>query len=138
MKNKNFIALSVLATLLVCTAFASFANAADDKAPSSIEPAEPKITIPTDAGNATIAEPASPDSAVSSDQPTLYLATQGIGSNTADDLQIQGDAEANLVSERVDEGDVNPWFILGLTGVLAAGLGCVVGVVYYRRVPIKN
>ncbi|XHH07766.1 MAG: hypothetical protein ACFCUE_09300 [Candidatus Bathyarchaeia archaeon] len=141
MKSKKLIVFSLLATLLVSTAFASFANAEDDNTkPQSIEPVGPDIASPPDmpreAGRADIAEPTSPDSSVSSDEPTLYPDMQGLDSTTGDDFQIQGDAEVNLVSE-VAGGAVDPWFILGLMGVCSLGLGSVVGVVLYRRVKIR-
>ncbi|MGD6935018.1 MAG: hypothetical protein ACQCN5_12510 [Candidatus Bathyarchaeia archaeon] len=56
---------------------------------------------------------------------------------TAKDFQAPGAEEANLISARTD-GANEVWVVLGIMAVLAVGLGSVVGVVLYRRVPIKN
>jgi archaellum component FlaG (FlaF/FlaG flagellin family) len=140
LENRNLIALLLIATLLVSTAFASLANAADDTVPSSIEPSGPIIASSPDADKAPISEPTDPDSAVSSGDEILYTANQGDNSTTTavDNVQVPVEAEANLVSARANEGADNLWVILGLMGVSALGLGSVVGVVLYRRVPMNN
>jgi hypothetical protein len=46
--------------------------------------------------------------------------------------------EANLISARVENGGDDIWVILGIIAVLATGLSSVLGVVLYRRVPIKK
>jgi hypothetical protein len=132
MKSKNLIVLSLLATLLVSTAFASLANAADDNVnPSSVEPSGPMTDSPTDPN-----------------QPILYgdqifsntINDGNVTRTTADDVQALGaeNGAVQLISAQADGGDDNLWVILGLMAVSALGLGSVVGVVLYRRVPMNN
>ncbi|MGD6935019.1 MAG: hypothetical protein ACQCN5_12515 [Candidatus Bathyarchaeia archaeon] len=71
MKNKNLIMLSMLATLMLSTTLASFANASEDVTPSSIEPAEPITAVPPDSlGDAPKSEPLSEPTLP--DEPTFF------------------------------------------------------------------
>ncbi|MGD6810552.1 MAG: hypothetical protein ACQCN3_12715 [Candidatus Bathyarchaeia archaeon] len=196
MKNKNLIVLSLLSTLLVCTAFASFANAADDISVSSAtapvappesgdastsepiiaplrpdEPIHPDMDITFTAPNAPTADepnlistntasdsvtaspsdspkPVPPSKTTETDEPSatelpihpnMDIAYTAQNENTAKTANATAvGEEANLISARVETGGDDIWVILGIMAVLAAGLSSVLGVVLYRRVPIKK
>lgn len=142
MKNKNLTMLSLLVTFLFSVSLVSFANAADEVAPSSIPPVEPKAAMPPDflgdfPKSEFLLESTFPDSPVSSKDEILYT-TQDEDLIVAKDGQGPSAEEANLISERAEAGADNIWVVLGLMAVLTAGLSSVLGVVLYRRVPIEK
>ncbi len=143
MKTKNLIVLSMLATLLVCTVFASIANADTGTATASVPPSK-SVTgnspnSPRDVSQPEpLPESAGPDSAVSSGDAIPYTAQNQNSTIEAGDTLVPGAGETNLVSAQVESGDDEIWVVLGIMAVLGTGLGSVVGVVLYRRVPIKS
>jgi hypothetical protein len=121
MKNKNLIVITLLATVLLSGAFVSLA-AADDNVSDATTPPEPT---------------AAPDRSAtdSSDNSTL---TQGDGvlftiqgnSTAADDTQVPGEAEPNLIATQT--GGSDDALIAAAVIALAVVLGTV-GVVFYRK-----
>ncbi len=92
MKSKNLIVLSLLATLLVCTAFVSFANAADDTVISSAMAPD----VPPDASDGEpFTEPLRPDEPIHEDMDTTFSA---IG-EPEEGTQTSGVDEPNLISK---------------------------------------
>jgi hypothetical protein len=131
LKTKNLIVLSLLATLLVSSTFVSFAQADDDDAGSvSVSPdtsSEPTITP----------KPSDDNSTVTSGDEILYTAQNDNATGAADDTQVPGAEDANLLSASKSAEDDNTCLILALVTVLAIGIGGAVGVVYYRKQNVK-
>jgi hypothetical protein len=106
MKTKNLIVLTLLATLLVCTAFASFANAADDGLPvSSATHSEPVIAGPPEPlDDAPKSEPISEQPCtnmpIHPNMDTTFTAPDAPAA--VDETQINGIGGANLISSNTD------------------------------------
>jgi hypothetical protein len=139
LKSKNQIVLVLLATLLVSTVFASFANA-DDKA-SSIEPYNPTTAIPPDdLGEASETQPVSPDSSTrDGNENSSNLTNDGNVTGTSNDLHITSAENdgVQLISTNADAGADNTWIIFAIATVLAVGVGGAFGVVFYRKKAVK-
>jgi flagellar basal body-associated protein FliL len=124
MKTRNLIVLSLLATLLVSTAFASFANAQEDTTTASPDTSSEPTTTPEPSGdNATT----TPDDAI------LYTIQDDNSTRAADDTEVPGAEDGNLLAASTGTSSDNTWLIVGLVTVLAICVGGAVGVVYYRK-----
>ena len=134
MRKINLLALAVLATVLLSSAFLSMATAQDIGNIEPAYPSDPSAMPPVDLGAANNADEnqfgpsdsnaTNPDAPVTSDDPILYT-TQ----DNETGLIAPGAEDANLVSAQS-----TPDYILPIIGiVLAVAVGGAIGVVYFRK-----
>jgi flagellar basal body-associated protein FliL len=123
MKNKNLIVITLLATVLLCSAFVSLA-AADDNVSDVTTPPEPSVAP----------DPSTADSNDNSttNQGDNVLYTIQENSTTTDDTQIPGEAQPNLTATQTATSD-NSLLIAAIATVLAIAVGGVIGVFFYRK-----
>jgi hypothetical protein len=128
MKNKNLIALSLLATMLISSVFISAVAAQEDK----VDPSEP-LGIP----DPELIAPAPDDNATTIDDQTLYHTTDDNQTLPRDFSELDTE-DANLIATNTLSGSDNT-LAIAVIGILSSVfLVGTIGVVYYRRSESKQ
>jgi hypothetical protein len=123
MKNKNLIALSLLATMLISCIFISGVAAQEDK----VDPSEPLgISDPE------LIAPAPDDNATTIDDQSLYYTTDDNQTLPRDFSELDTE-DANLIATNTLSGSDNTLAIAAIGVLACVFLVGAIGVVYYRR-----
>ena len=128
MKNKNLIVITLLATVLISGAFVSLA-AADDNVSDATTPPEP-----TTAPDRSATDP-SDNSTVTQGNDVLFTIRDN--RTAADDSQVPGEAQPNLIATQTITPN-NTLLIAAIAIVLAIVVGGTIGVFFHRKSVAKN
>jgi hypothetical protein len=123
MKSKNLIVITLLATVLLSGAFASLVAAEDNVSDPT---APPESTTDPDQSAADLSD----NSTVSQGDEVLYTVQEN--STSVDDVQVPGEAEANLLATQTSTPDYT-LLLSSIAVILVVVVVSAIGVFFYRK-----